>query len=509
MDIEGAVEYRPVNRTSKCKIIFYTCICTVFILTLLYASALTFLYFIKNEHNTTNINNNSLIQINENHDSNGLICRIPIIERNIHEYPSGEKFIYAINFNETIMQANYVYYITTNGGNGCKNKNRKTYWLKDPYDIDNIRYDDYTNTKYQRGHLVPNADYGCDTYYISNAVPMIGDFNQNSWAESEKYIRQEYAGKLVYKGCDYSDNYILTNRGNKLFIPIGCYYIIFDSSTLTDINKETVNKVLDYGYYLNEKGSKKQSKLPTWADCSFNTVSTTGTTTNSNTGIIPLINNSINMKIFASGIHKITPKDYNFKDNIIVEAWGAGGAGCTCSGYSIGGGSGGYIKSSIKTEQSTFNITVGSGMKGNITQNYCYLINNPIGMTTIKKNNITLFSAGAGGTCDIPAFFLQNGGKNIINNIKNVLSLNGNSGIYGDSTNCGQMLRAHNGIITKLNCRGAHAPYGGRGGNGCFLPYINAQNGDSPAGGGGSGINKRENILLNADGADGGFIIYY
>jgi len=272
-DIEESIEYRPVKNISKCKIIFFTYICTTFILTLLYAFLLTFLFFNKDIYNNNTIVNNNSLHIDENnehHHTNDLVCTNPKFRANLHSYPVNDNFLYAIDFNTTIMQANYVYYISTYGGNGCKNENRKTYWLKDPYNINDLRYEDYTNTGYQRGHLVPNADYGCDTYYMSNAVPMNPDLNQKIWSQSEKHIRQEYAGKLVYKGCDYSHNYVLTSKNKKLYIPIGCYYIVFDSSTLTDINKETVGRVLDYGYFLNENNSVKQSKLPYWTDCSFN-----------------------------------------------------------------------------------------------------------------------------------------------------------------------------------------------------------------------------------------------
>lgn len=202
---------------------------------------------------------------NNSNNNNGNLCTI-INPSNIElDYPYKSNNIeYKINFNKTIMQANYVYYISTKGGNNCSKKN----FQNDPYSIDIITTNDFTNSGFDRGHLVPNADYGCNTYIISNAVPMNPGFNRGIWAKSEKYIRDNYAGKLIYKGCDYSDLYIISNLGKKLYIPIGCYYIVFDVSELPYSSKLIFKNVLDYGYYLNENRSKKEKRLPYWIHCS-------------------------------------------------------------------------------------------------------------------------------------------------------------------------------------------------------------------------------------------------
>lgn len=182
----------------------------------------------------------------------------------INKYPSVDKFEYAIDFNRSVMQANYVYYISTSGGNRCKSCK----FGNDPYGIDIITSEDYTNTGYDRGHLVPNADYGKDTYIISNAVPMIPKFNSGSWKMSEQFIRDTYAKYLIYKGCDYSyNNFILSNLGNKLYIPIGCYYIVFNNFKLPDTRALMKGDVVDYGYYMNSVISVKEDKFPWWSRC--------------------------------------------------------------------------------------------------------------------------------------------------------------------------------------------------------------------------------------------------
>lgn len=154
------------------------------------------------------------------------------------------------------MQANYVKYNSTSGGNGCPNC---SYFRNDPYGYDILKSGDYTNTGFDRGHLVPNADYGYDTYIINNAVPMNPSFNRidGSWYISEICIRERYARYEIYEGCDYSDQYIVTSLDNKLYIPVGCYYVVLND----------MNHLEDYGYYLNEAGSPKESKLPYWISC--------------------------------------------------------------------------------------------------------------------------------------------------------------------------------------------------------------------------------------------------
>jgi DNA/RNA endonuclease G (NUC1) len=169
-------------------------------------------------------------------------------------YPDETSMEYIVNFNTSINQPNWVYYISTSGNNSCA----CSYFRNDPYGVDPLKNDDYTDSGYDRGHLVPNADYGYDTYIITNAVPMNPKFNQGIWLNSEENIRSSYSGNQVYKGCDYSMNtYIITSLNHTLYIPIGCYYIVLDSN----------NNLLDNGYYVNSYVSIKEDKLPYWINC--------------------------------------------------------------------------------------------------------------------------------------------------------------------------------------------------------------------------------------------------
>lgn len=190
--------------------------------------------------------------------SNAIQCNVTHYNNITLVFPYQSREVkYTINFNKTIMQPNYVYYISTEGGHSCEGCK----FREDPYKIDILVSKDYNKSNYDRGHLVPNADFGHDTFVMPNVVPMVPNFNRDAWAMSEEYIRKKYHGQLVYKGCDYSLNkYFISILKKKVYVPNGCYYVVFD---------HTYN-LLDYGYFLNQKKSTKMNKLPSWVICNKN-----------------------------------------------------------------------------------------------------------------------------------------------------------------------------------------------------------------------------------------------
>lgn len=197
--------------------------------------------------------------------STDIMCHIELND-NVAIYSPMKDTKYVVNFNTTIMQAQYVYYITNASGERCAS----SYIKNNPVRFnDSLTTTDYKNTGYDRGHLVPNADHGCDTNYIQNIVPQVPNFNRGSWKNSEFYIRHNYNGYLTVKGCEYNDTYIITPTGKKLYVPVGCYYIILDAQpySFEQINMKIMHIVLDYGYYQNIENSKREKKLPSWMQC--------------------------------------------------------------------------------------------------------------------------------------------------------------------------------------------------------------------------------------------------
>lgn len=478
--------YNGNKRSRTVKIIAITCAATFFLVTIFYAVAVTYLLYddVSPPSNATTMiepASGSVIDSHEHHAPNSnpaMVCQIKKPSINIHSYPSRDKFTYVIDFNETISQANYVYYISMPGGNS-----ESSGWKKDPYDINKLRASDYTGTGYDKGHLVPNADYGADTFYITNAVPMVPNFNRGVWAVSERHIRSEYAGKLVYKGCEY-DEQIPVN--GKLYIPKGCYYIVFDSPVLTDLAKNTIGPVLDYGYYENSANSVKQYRLPAWAFC--NNIRLTTENGNALINRSPLA--SSRMKVFSTpGMYILNPSDYDHSENIIVEAWGGGGSG-NC--FSTGGGSGGYVQALIQSraqssdDQRSFTLRVGRGGMGSM----CPGTTGSNGeQTYINSGGYRIFAAGNGKIGGLTT-------NNIVGryNHNNILSIDGQNGLHR--------------VCSHKPCHGGNggsAPRGGNGGNGGdnWNPVRDGQN----PGGGGGGISAAN--LLSGNGGNGTIIVYY
>lgn len=273
---------KNASTTRKYSMVLITCGITNLIL-LVYAVTITGVFIYEGCGNNQATNNTEIInnientnntQIINNAEKGDLICVVSPpssvwenYPRNLDTYITPLLPTYTVNFNTSIMQPNFVYYnIATNGG--CSSS--RSYFNNDPYGIDVLKHNDFGNNQnYDRGHLVPNGDHGCITYYISNVVPQNASFNQRTWAKSEKYLRDTFDGYLVFKGCEYSTHTIVSNTGKTLYIPEGCYYVVFDTKVklpLTPYN-DFVGNVLDYGYHKNKFQSIKEKKLPSWVKC--------------------------------------------------------------------------------------------------------------------------------------------------------------------------------------------------------------------------------------------------
>lgn len=157
---------------------------------------------------------------------------------------------FSICFNEDIKQPVYVEYMQQPTGSCFQ---RPTFKQDPPASYRHNDYNKLTDrfsgkTTYDRGHLVPNADYGCHTFIMGNVVPQTSYFNQKIWYEQEKFIRTHYTGMKIMKGCKYN--------GTKLYgidIPQGCYWLV-----LNDKNELVDNRYIDQFTYTENKD------LPDW-----------------------------------------------------------------------------------------------------------------------------------------------------------------------------------------------------------------------------------------------------
>lgn len=234
--------------------------------------------------NHTNITNNLEVE-------STIWCKVLKYNDKAHEYPPRrvrstsipnkhltryQNSRYAIDFNDIYKQPNYAYYISTNGQNknvclncGFYRNDLNEFYRYDPYNINTLTYEDIIQLGNNKIHLVPDDDYGHNTYMASNVVPTSEDF-QTIWKLNEKFIRDNYLGKLIFKGCDYDENYYInTINTMKIYIPTGCYYVVFDSTMLPYPWSKHYGIVLDFGYYKHINGTQLEKKLPPWLDCEF------------------------------------------------------------------------------------------------------------------------------------------------------------------------------------------------------------------------------------------------
>lgn len=194
------------------------------------------------------------------------ICKIDL--RETRKYPTLSNFEYGINFNIEKTQPNYAYYLIGSGTgcNGCSQESqcrRSSYIKKDPYGLKNDT-DTYT-PGYDRGHLVPFAEYGCDTNIISNTAPMEISFNRGVWNQVEANLRILHPGRLVFIGCDYRNDTIFL-KGRDVYVATGCYYLVIKTDILPF--NEVINlTIVDNGYYQNIKDSEYENKIPPWVFC--------------------------------------------------------------------------------------------------------------------------------------------------------------------------------------------------------------------------------------------------
>jgi DNA/RNA endonuclease G (NUC1) len=157
-------------------------------------------------------------------------------ESNISKYNINEIFgektknynEYFISFNESLILPNYALYNL----NGYSSRCKKDYpFYADP-ELNTRTPQSFTNTKYDRGHLVPaskNINDSCSTFSMANIVPQIPCFNQDIWVKIEDHVVETYRNQNILTVPDYDyTKYIYDNYGQILFVPIGFYKIVFD-----------------------------------------------------------------------------------------------------------------------------------------------------------------------------------------------------------------------------------------------------------------------------------------
>lgn len=157
------------------------------------------------------------------------------------------------------------------------------------YDQATDKYDGYG---YDRGHLVPSADFGwtkagmSDTYYYSNMSPQRPEFNREIWADLEAFLRSHVirtGNPLIIVNIPIFGNKNKIEQSiNGVTIPTAFAKAVLDleenktiaflmkhegsekSLSLHQLSLEELESKTDFDFFNNKKLDKQSVDLPFW-----------------------------------------------------------------------------------------------------------------------------------------------------------------------------------------------------------------------------------------------------
>jgi len=112
-----------------------------------------------------------------------------------------------------------------------------------------IRHSDYTNTGFDRGHLVKSEERtqtvedNKATFYLTNVIPQHPNLNRKIWAQLENYrkkLAKDNKQLFIVAGGLYSEN--LQRINEKIAIPDSCWKVILildSGKNVADIDTNT------------------------------------------------------------------------------------------------------------------------------------------------------------------------------------------------------------------------------------------------------------------------------
>lgn len=144
---------------------------------------------------------------------------------------------YAVGYNYTTKNADWVAYHITADSVNLKFKRKSSFFKEDPDLPQHARSTlaDYRGTGYDRGHLAPSAtmDFTLQSikqsFYMSNMSPQLPTFNRAGWRILEEHVRDlanEYNELYVVTGPIYQGNE--NSIGDGVTIPSAFYKVILD-----------------------------------------------------------------------------------------------------------------------------------------------------------------------------------------------------------------------------------------------------------------------------------------
>ncbi|MFO0658395.1 MAG: DNA/RNA non-specific endonuclease [Polyangiaceae bacterium] len=159
---------------------------------------------------------------------------------------------YALSYNKNLNDPNWVSWNTDAGSFGDAPRFKGGFMADDelPSSMYHVRHDDYTNSGYDRGHMVrseertKNDEDNKSTFFTTNILPQYHDLNAGPWLKLEDYVQ-----KLAQK--DKKELFIVAGGifdkkpptiGKGVAVPKQCFKIVTvldRGGGLADVNDKT------------------------------------------------------------------------------------------------------------------------------------------------------------------------------------------------------------------------------------------------------------------------------
>ena len=148
-----------------------------------------------------------------------------------------EHTYYSLSYLEDHEQAEWVHYKLNSEMLNGKKVRKKYYIVDKKVSTGSANHSDYTNSGYDRGHLVPAADMKMDSIsvieasYMSNISPQNRNFNGQEWRKLEEHVRFLAKKNEIYvtTGGVLSNGLNSIGTKNKVSVPNLFYKIIYNA----------------------------------------------------------------------------------------------------------------------------------------------------------------------------------------------------------------------------------------------------------------------------------------
>jgi len=334
------------------------------------------------------------------------------VDANNHTHYLIQRAQYAMDYNDTTRQANWVSWSYTTGDTGSTSR-QNSYREDTSLPVGFTRIGRATfGTGLDRGHMCPSGDRTASvadndaTFFMSNMIPQTSQNNQGLWATFETYCRSlASGGSEVLITCGPGD-FGTTSISNGMKLPGSVWKVVVvapSGTALATSKVTTASRVIaiktpntasvgsNWASYITtveqieaDTGCKFFSSLPTSVARYLRKVKDTGSGPNA-----PTVISSVSPISGSTGT-TVTISGYNFGTSPVVKFNGVAATASVQSG-------GTQITATVPVSATTGTISVTSTSNGSDTSAETFTIGNPINPSlTLSKTSLSGFSTTAG-----------------------------------------------------------------------------------------------------------------